>query len=81
MTVSPDKIALGITDDEVPLGSHLIHFWHTDDEFKRGVRFLELGIAGESQYYVLFGHNEANQRVLGILRASGCDLARILRDG
>jgi hypothetical protein len=81
MTVSPGKIALGITDDEVPLGSHLIHFWHTDDEFKRGVRFLELGIADESQYCVLFGHDEANQRVLEILRASGCDLARILRDG
>jgi hypothetical protein len=81
MTVSPGKIALGITDDEVPLGSHLIHFWHTDDEFDRGVRFLELGIADESQYCVLFGHDEANQRVLEILRASGCDLARILRDG
>ena len=81
MTVSPGKIALGITDDEVPLGSHLIHFWHTDDEFKRGVRFLELGIADESQYCVLFGHDEANQRVLEILRATGCDLARILRDG
>ena len=81
MTVSPGKIALGITDDEVPLGSHLIHFWHTADEFKRGVRFLELGIADESQYCVLFGHDEANQRVLEILRASGCDLARILRDG
>lgn len=81
MTVSPGKIALGITDDEVPLGSHLIHFWHTDDEFKRGVRFLELGIADESQYCVLFGHDEANQRVLEILRAAGCDLARILRDG
>jgi hypothetical protein len=81
MTVFPGKIALGITDDEVPLGSHLIHFWHTDDEFERGVRFLELGIADESQYCVLFGHDEANQRVLEILRASGCDLARILRDG
>ena len=80
MTVSPGKIALGITDDEVPLGSHLIHFWHTDDEFERGVRFLELGIADESQYCVLFGHDEANQRVLEILRASGCDLARIQDD-
>ena len=36
MTVSLDKIALGITDDEVPLGSHLIHFWHPDGEFERG---------------------------------------------
>ncbi len=81
MKVSLDKIALGITDDEVPLGSHLIHFWRTNDEFERGVRFLELGIADQSQYCVLFGHNEANQRVLEILRARGCELNRILHDG
>jgi hypothetical protein len=42
MKVPLDKIALGITEDEVPFGSHLIHFWHTDTEFERGVRFLEL---------------------------------------
>jgi hypothetical protein len=80
MKVSIGKIALGITDDEVPLGSHLIHFWRTDDEFERGVRFLELGIADESQYCVLFGHNEANQRVLEILGTRGYDLARILQE-
>src|SRR4029077_15051886 len=79
--VSSDKIALGITDDEVPLGSHLIHFWHTDAEFERGVSFLELGIADESEYCVLFGHNEANQRVLEILRTRGYDLGRILQEG
>jgi len=81
MKVSPDKIALGITDDEVPLGSHLIHFWRTDDEFERGVRFIELGIADQSQYCVLFGHNEANQRVLEILQTRGYDLAPVLREG
>jgi hypothetical protein len=81
MKVSLDKIALGITDDEVPLGSHLIHFWRTDAEFERGVRFLELGIADESQCCVLFGHNEANQRVLEILRTRGYDLTRILQEG
>jgi hypothetical protein len=81
MIVSPDKIALGITDDEVPLGSHLIHFWRTDDEFERGVRFVELGIADQSQYCVLFGHNEANQRVLEILQTRGYDLAPVLREG
>ena len=81
MNVSLGKIALGITEDEVPLGSHLIHFWHTDSEFERGVRFLELGIADESQYCVLFGHNEANQQVLEILRTKGSDLARMLREG
>jgi len=45
--VSLDKIALGITEDDVPLGSHLIDFWHTEDEFERGVRSLELGIGKE----------------------------------
>jgi MEDS: MEthanogen/methylotroph, DcmR Sensory domain len=81
MKISPDKIALGITDDEIPLGSHLIHFWHTDDEFERGVRFLELGVDDESQYCVLFGHDEANDRVLQILRKTGRDLDRVIREG
>ncbi|MGC2015892.1 MAG: MEDS domain-containing protein [Candidatus Acidiferrales bacterium] len=81
MKISLDKIALGITDDEVPLGSHLIHFWHTDGEFERGVRFLELGIDDESQYSVLFGHDEANERVLQTLRKAGRDLDRVIRDG
>ena len=80
MKISPDKIALGITDDEVPLGSHLVHFWHTDDEFERGVRFLELGVDDESQYCVLFGHDEANDRVLQILRKTGRDLDRVIRE-
>src|SRR5262249_25797302 len=81
MNTSHDKISLGITEDKVPLGSHLIHFWRTDDEFERGVRFLEMGIDDESQYLVLFGHDEANDRVLEILRKTGRDLDRIVREG
>jgi hypothetical protein len=81
MKISPDKIALGITDDEVQLGSHLIHFWQTDDEFERGVRFLELGVEDETQYSVLFGHDEANDRVLQILRKTGRDLDRVIQKG
>jgi hypothetical protein len=81
MKFSLDKIALGITDDEVPLGSHLIHFWDTDDEFERGVRFLELGLDDKSQYCVLFGHDEANERVLQILLKTGRDLDRVIREG
>ena len=81
MKFSPDKIALGITDDEVPLGSHLIHFRGTDGEFERGVRFLELGVDDKSQYCVLFGHDEANERVLQILLKTGRDLDRVIREG
>ena len=43
MNTSVDKIALGITEDEIALGSHLVHFWHTYAEFEHGV--LEHGIA------------------------------------
>src|SRR5258708_12093782 len=81
MKTSIDKITLGITDDEVPLGSHLIHFWQTDEEFERGVRFLELGIADEFQHCVLFGHDEANHRVLAILRKTKRDLDGALGEG
>ncbi len=65
---SSGSIPLGITGDEVPLGSHLVHFWQNEKEFERGVHFLELGLEKESQYCVLFGHDEANEHVLEILR-------------
>lgn len=81
MKMSFDKIPLGITEDEIALGSHLIHFWRTEEEFESGVRFLELGIANESQYCLLFGHDEANQRVLEILRKKSRDLDRVIREG
>jgi hypothetical protein len=74
-------IALGITNDEVALGSHLIHFWQNEEEFERGVRFLGLGVADESEYCVLFGHDEANHRVLEILRKACGDLDRVLQEG
>jgi hypothetical protein len=75
------EIALGITNDQVALGSHLIHFWQNEEEFERGVRFLDLGVANESQYCVLFGHDEANHRVLEILRKTCGDLDRVLQEG
>lgn len=76
-----DKIPLGITEDEVPLGSHLLHFWRTEEEFESGVRFLRMGIADQSQYCVVFGHDEANQRVLEILRKTSDDLDRAIAEG
>jgi hypothetical protein len=61
------KIALGITQDEVQLGGHVVHFWRSDEEFEAGVRFLEVGLADKSQQCMVFGHDEAIQRVLEIL--------------
>jgi hypothetical protein len=81
MEVANSLIPLCITENQVPLGSHLIHFWRTQEEFARGVRFLELGLSDESQHCVLFGHDEANQRVLEILRKRGHELDRVLQEG
>src|SRR4029077_6244864 len=81
MANSKGEIALGITDDQVALGSHLIHFWQNEEEFKRGVRFLQFGIENESQYCVLFGHDEANQRVLEVLRKKLPELDRMIPEG
>lgn len=80
MTGSTDGITLGITKDKVPLGSHLIHFWEDSEEFERGVRFLELGIESDAEYCVLFGHDEANRRVLEILHKRFDDLDRVIRE-
>jgi len=81
MTVSTSCIALGITEDQVALGSHLIHFWQNDEEFERGVRFLDPGLEDKSQFCVLFGHDEANQRVLEILREKYSELDDPIRQG
>jgi len=79
--MSDGKIALGITEDYVSLGSHLIHFWKTEEEFESGVRFLQLGIENESEYCFLFGHDEANQRVLEALRKTTHNLDSVLGEG
>jgi hypothetical protein len=76
-----DELGLGITGDQVALGTHLIHFWQSEEEFERGVRFLQLGIENECQYCVLFGHDEANQQVLEILRKKYPELDRVIREG
>jgi len=81
MNISTEKIPLAITGDDVALGSHLIHFWNTAGEFECGVRFFEPAVLDETQYCVLFGHDEANTRVLEVLRNKGHDVDTMLRHG
>jgi hypothetical protein len=66
------EIPLGITTDVVDLGSHLIYFWQSEEEFARGVRFLEPGLLGED-HCIVFGHHEATERVFRLLQAKGFD--------
>jgi hypothetical protein len=79
--MTENRIQLGITEDEVALGSHLVHFWKTEEEFESGVRFLQLGIENESEHCVLFGHDEANHHVQEILRKTRYDLDSVIQQG
>jgi len=76
----PADMPLGITSDRVPLGSHLIYFWETEEQFSSGVKFLELGFSS-GEHCVLFGHDEANERALGLLRAKGYNVEGAIRSG
>lgn len=71
------EIPLGIGEDSVPLGSHLIYFWQTSDEFDRGVRYLYPGLRG-TDHCVVFGHQEATQRVLHLMEQDGFSPASLV---
>jgi len=66
------RVPMGINDDEVDLGSHLLYFWEKEEEFERGVRFLEPGLRARD-ICVIQGHDEAIERSLKVLRAHGFD--------
>lgn len=73
------NILLGITNDRVELGSHLIYFWQDDGQFERGLRFVEVGLRADD-HCVLFGHIEATDRALAILRRNGLEPERLLAE-
>ena len=74
-------VAFGIIPDEnVRPGDHIAYFWESADEFDRGVEFLVSGLAGED-HCVVFGHDDANQRVMEVLRLKGVDGEGLRRQG
>jgi hypothetical protein len=73
------EIPIGITDDRVQLGSHLIYFWEGDEDFERGVRFLYPGL-GHGEHCIVFGHDEALEKVLGVLRSKGFSPDELIRN-
>ncbi|MGH9557326.1 MAG: MEDS domain-containing protein [Terriglobales bacterium] len=75
--VAPD-IPVGITDDRVALGSHLLYFFESDQDFERGVRFFYPGL-GKGEHCIAFGHQEALERVQQVLRSNGFDPDRLIQ--
>ncbi|MFN2441378.1 MAG: MEDS domain-containing protein [Thermoanaerobaculia bacterium] len=62
-----NAIELGIRGQYAHPGDHIAYFWMDESDFREGVKFLEVGLQ-QSDYCVVFGYEEANRRVLDVLR-------------
>jgi hypothetical protein len=74
------SVELGIHGERVSPGDHIALLWEKPQEFEAAVGFLELALLGR-EHGVLFGHREANERVVQILRSRGHDVEALERQG
>jgi hypothetical protein len=65
-------VPLGICGGHAGLGSHIGHFWESDEDFRAGVGLLETGLKS-GDFCLVFGHDEANEKVLDVLGKKGFD--------
>lgn len=73
------SIALGLGENlYASPGDHIAYFWESDEDFRRGTKFLEVGIE-DGDHAVVFGHEEANERVLDVLRSAGVPVEDLIR--
>lgn len=73
-------VELGIRDQFAARGDHIAYFWETDREFCDAVGFLEAGLK-QRDHSVIFGHEDANSRVVEELRRRGFDCDSLKADG
>ena len=66
------EIDLGLRDERIKLGDHIAYFWETERQFEEAVGFLLVGIRN-GDHVVVFGHDEANKKVVDVLRKRGID--------
>lgn len=66
-------IRLGIDEAYVSAGDHIGYFWENEAQFEEAIGFLGVGLRGRDTCFV-FGHDQANQKVLDLLRKRGLDV-------
>ena len=66
------EIDLGLRDEQVKLGDHIAYFWESERQFEEAVGFLLVGIRN-GDHVVVFGHDDANKKVVDVLRKRGID--------
>jgi hypothetical protein len=70
------NLDLGVRDERVRLGDHIAYFWETERQFEEAVGFLLAGIK-KGDHVVIFGHDDANGKVIDVLRKRGIDTDRL----
>jgi hypothetical protein len=65
-------IDLGLRNEQVKLGDHIAYFWESERQFEEAVGFLLVGIRN-GDHVVVFGHDDANKKVVDVLRKRGID--------
>ena len=78
MPLSERTIDLGIRDLRAAPGDHIAYFWENDREFEAATGFLEQGILN-GEHVVVFGFDDANDRVLEVLEGKGVDWRALLK--
>ena len=74
------EVELGLGEEHVNLGDHIAYFWEKPSEFEQATEFLLTGHR-RGEHLVVFGHNDANARVLEILARKGLDLEKLKAEG
>jgi hypothetical protein len=70
---SEGTVELGLRGEHVHLGDHIAYFWEKDSEFEEAVNFLLQGLR-KRDHVVVFGHDDANARVLDVMRHKKVDI-------
>lgn len=74
------QVRLGIRQERVEVGAHIAYFWESPQEFQEGVNFLFAGLR-DGDACVVFGHSEANERVVKMMRDAGEDIESLKKRG
>ncbi|MEO8724520.1 MAG: MEDS domain-containing protein [Acidobacteriaceae bacterium] len=73
-------LGMGLQEDYLNLSDHVAYFWESDREFKKAVGFLEVGLRA-NDHCVIFGYQDANDRVLQVLRELGFEPRQLMESG
>ena len=76
----PGSVDLGLKEQYAAPGDHIAYFWETDEEFRAAAQFLEVGIRN-GDHCVIFGHDDANARLLQELACRKFDCDRLQGEG